>query len=61
MVYINFNAPLKDEKESTDKFVVKLKERGYNIDFHRIEGGGHGSLNSSESINNWLWKLKLIN
>jgi dipeptidyl aminopeptidase/acylaminoacyl peptidase len=44
----------------TDKFVDRLKSLGYNIDYERVNGGGHGNFSSSKFVLDWLSKMSLI-
>jgi predicted esterase len=38
----------------TDSFVEKLKRNNYKVDYIRIEGGGHGNIDSKKYIIDWL-------
>jgi predicted peptidase len=40
----------------TDKFVELLKNRGFEINYERVNGGGHGNFNSTDIILSWLLK-----
>ena len=45
----------------TDSFVEKLKKAGYDIQYVKIPGGGHGNFNSYEFILDWLNTKILLN
>jgi len=45
----------------TDTFVEKLKLTGFNVEYVRIEGAGHGNFNSTNYICNWLKTLNFLN
>jgi predicted esterase/tetratricopeptide (TPR) repeat protein len=40
----------------TDEFVDVLKREGYDIEYVRVEGGGHGNIDFSRPITEWLSK-----
>jgi predicted esterase len=40
--------------ESTDDFMDKLKAAGYDLEYIRVEGGGHGDFNVKEMVMKWL-------
>ena len=40
--------------ESTDDFMDKLKVAGYDLEYNRVEGGGHGDFNVKEMVVKWL-------
>ncbi|NHJ39848.1 MAG: hypothetical protein FK731_07420, partial [Asgard group archaeon] len=42
--------------KSTDEFIENLKNEGYKIDYHRLEGQDHGNLDMGEIIAKWLSK-----
>ena len=42
--------------ESTDDFMDKLKAAGYDLEYIRVEGGGHGDFNVKEMVMKWLSK-----
>jgi predicted esterase len=44
------------EIRHTDEFVYVLKAEGYDVEYIRVEGGGHGNIDFSEPITEWLGK-----
>ena len=40
--------------KATDRFVAKLEKRGYDVVYHRPEGGGHTNINVESMVNEWL-------
>jgi predicted esterase len=38
----------------TDRFVERLKSKGFSIDYHRIDGAGHGNYNFAKILENWI-------
>jgi len=40
--------------DEVDKFIGRLKEDNYKVDYIRIEGAGHGNYKSKEIINKWM-------
>jgi predicted esterase len=45
----------------TDKFVEKLKSKGFAVDYTRVDGGGHGDFSSKKYVADWLSKMNFIN
>jgi predicted esterase len=41
----------------TDKFVEKLKSKGFVVDYTRVEGGGHDNFSSKKFVADWLLKM----
>ena len=44
------------EIEATDAFIEELKEAGYDIEYIRVDGGGHGNFSVTEMVREWLKK-----
>ncbi|HUT79809.1 MAG TPA: hypothetical protein VMZ29_01295 [Candidatus Bathyarchaeia archaeon] len=42
--------------KSTDEFIENLKNEGYSMEYHRLEGMDHGNLDMGEIIARWLKK-----
>jgi predicted esterase len=42
------------EIEATDAFIERLKEAGYDIEYIRVDGGGHGNFSVTEILQKWL-------
>lgn len=42
------------EIEATDKFIEKLKEAGYDVEYIRVPGGGHGNFSVKKMVRKWL-------
>ena len=40
--------------KATDRFVAKLEKRGYDVVYHRPEGGGHTNMDVTLMVNEWL-------
>jgi predicted esterase len=40
--------------EATDRFVSKLEKEGYDVVYHRPEGGGHTNMDVTSIVNEWL-------
>lgn len=40
--------------KATDSFVAKLEKRGYDVVYHRPEGGGHTNIDVTSMVNEWL-------
>jgi hypothetical protein len=44
--------------EPTDDFVELLKKSGYKVEYIRVEGAGHGDINTEPYVTEWLKRLK---
>jgi predicted esterase len=40
--------------KATDRFVAKLERSGYDVVYHRPEGGGHTNIRVESMVNQWL-------
>ena len=39
---------------ATDDFVARLAAAGYDVEYHRIAGGGHGDFDTGAIVRPWL-------
>lgn len=44
------------EIAATDAFIGQLKSAGYDVEYIRVEGGGHGDFGVQDMVRNWLEK-----
>ncbi len=43
--------------EPTDEFIEVLKNEGYNVEYTRVEGGGHGNFSFDKELISWFMKF----